>query len=188
MLRRSFQIGFTLLGILCIAKGAYIPAKAALAQVLMERAWDKTQAAYDITGQPALPWASMDARPAARLHLPNQDSHIVLSEDSGQALAFGPALMSGADLSPEKMIAIAAHKNTQFQSLKTMKTGEIIKLETPASDIMNYRVERFDIIDSHTGGLPAQGPDTLALVTCYPFNQLSFNGPMRYVVYARKVI
>lgn len=170
-------------GGLCMAKGTYIPAKAAAAQILLERAWNQTRN----MGQPVLPWGWMDARPAAKLYMPNQDTHIVLDKASGQALAFGPALMSNAQLSGETVIAIAAHKNTQFQSLKSIKAGEIIGLETPALGLTYYRAKGFQILDSRTDKLPAVGAGHLALVTCYPFDPLSFNGPYRYVVYAEKI-
>jgi len=182
-LRRGIKLCLIILGGLCIAKGTYIPAKAALAQILMERAWVKTQT----TGQAALPWRWMDARPAARLYLPNKDSHIVLDRDSGQALAFGPALMSNPDMPSGALIAIAAHKNTQFQSLKSIKAGEVIGLETPQSAITHYRVTDFEILDSRIDKLPIKGAGRLALVTCYPFDAVRFNGPLRYVVYAEKI-
>jgi len=183
MLRRAVQIGCIVIGGICLAKAAYIPAKAITAQILLDRAWDKTQA----TGQIHLPWSWMDAYPVAKLHMPNQDTHIVLDKASGQALAFGPALMGGGNLSGQTMIAIAAHKNTQFKMLKDLKRGDMIGVETPRSDITHYRVTGFEILDSRKGGLEIKDSETLALVTCYPFDAISFNGPMRYVVFANKV-
>lgn len=189
MLIRILRGVLLVFGLLCLAKGSYIPAKAAVAQILMQHAWNKTQA----TRTPAIPWKGMDAYPAARLHLPpsaksSGSSHIVLSQDSGQALAFGPAFIVGAaPSSSESMLAIAAHKNTQFKSLKGLKAGAFISLELPNKTRINYRVEDFEIIDTRVQGLPIRDQDTLALVTCYPFGAVSFNGPLRYVAYARKI-
>lgn len=173
-----FTLGFGL-----FAQGLYIPAKALLAQQLIQRAWVKTVN----TSQPTLPWAWMDAHPIARLTLPNQKSYIVLNEDSGQALAFGPALVRGTSLDGTSMTAIAAHKNTQFMSLKTIKTGDIISLQTADNQTFSYQVNHQAIIDTQSEALLDQGKNSLVLITCYPFNNISFNGPLRYVVYAEKL-
>ncbi|MEP1229500.1 MAG: class GN sortase [Litorimonas sp.] len=183
MLKRIAHLGCIVFGGICLAKAAYIPAKAFTAQILLDRSWSKMQ----MTGDIHLPWSWMDAYPAAKLHMPNKDTHIVLNTDSGQALAFGPALMSGSDLSGDKMIAIAAHKNTQFKTLQTLKRGDVIGLETPMANRINYKIERFEIIDSRISGLAMEPADSLALVTCYPFDAISFNGPMRFVVFAHKM-
>ena len=126
----------------------------------------------------------------ARLSIAGDDrTHIVLNTDSGQALAFGPAIIQGTEQTD--MLAIAAHKNTQFQYLEHVKLGDIIRLEQPENKVLEYRVSRMDILDSRIQGLsiedPSETPSRLALVTCYPFDSLSFNGPMRYVVYAERV-
>jgi len=145
-----------------LGNGLYMGGKAKLAQNLLDRAWTKTS----MTGDVYLPWSWMDAHPVARLKIEGDErSHIVLNTDSGQALAFGPAVISGTENTD--LLGIAAHKNTQFQNLRTK------------------------IIDSRKDGLPievkAKTPSRLALVTCYPFDAVSFNGPMRYVVYAERV-
>ena len=173
-----FTLGFGFL-----VQGLYIPAKAVLAQHLIQRAWVKTIKTGDLT----LPWAWMDAHPVARLTLPNQKSYIVLNEDSGQALAFGPALVSGTSIEGNSMTAIAAHKNTQFTSLKTIKIGDVISLQTIRNETVSYQVSHQAVIDTRRETLLDQGENTLALITCYPFNAVSFNGPLRYVVYAEKL-
>ena len=57
--------------------------------------------------------------------------------------------------------------------------------------MLTYKVTHTQILDSRKDGLPievkAKTPSRLALVTCYPFDAVSFNGPMRYVVYAERV-
>jgi len=56
---------------------------------------------------------------------------------------------------------------------------------------MSYRITHMEILDSRETGITIEGtaimPSRLALITCYPFDAVSFNGPMRYVVYAEKV-
>lgn len=166
--------------------GLYMGSKAKLAQHLLERAWTKTAKSGDIH----LAWSWMDAYPIARLKIAGDErSHIVLNTDSGQALAFGPAIVGGTENTD--LLAIAAHKNTQFQDLKSLATGEIITLERPKGDVLTFQVTHSEILDSRIHGIPiepeASIPSHLALVTCYPFNTVSFNGPMRYVVYAKRL-
>jgi len=180
----SLIIGAAGLGL--FGNGLYMNGKAVLAQSLMERAWTKTAANGDVH----LPWSWMDAHPVARLTIEgDKRSHIVLNTDSGQALAFGPAVVTGTENTDS--LAIAAHKNTQFQSLEFLEGGEIITLERPKGETLKYQVTHTQIMDSRTQGLPidtaAKIPSHLALVTCYPFDAVSFNGPMRYVVYAERI-
>ena len=78
-----------LLGVALIAKGTAIYAKAVLAQILLERAFDRSLAA----GQPVKAWSWADTWPVARLEVPRIGaSAIVLKGGSGEALAFGPAI------------------------------------------------------------------------------------------------
>ena len=83
--------GVALAGMLSVAHGAWIPAKAKFAQVLLEDAWQKTL----ITQQPIKPWPWADTWPVGRLSAPAQNqSLIVLAGASGEALAFGPGHLS----------------------------------------------------------------------------------------------
>jgi len=76
------------IGLILFGQGAYIHAKALVAQVLLERAFDKTIA----TGQETKPWSWADTWPVARLEFPRLGrGTVVLAGSSGQALAFGPA-------------------------------------------------------------------------------------------------
>jgi len=182
-IKLNLSLVLVVLGLALFGNGLYIGSKALLAQNLMERAWTKT--AYN--GDMHLPWSWMDAHPVARLTLDGEKrSHIVLNTDSGQALAFGPAVISGTENTD--MLAIAAHKNTQFQNLKHLVAGETITLERAKGEVLTYHVTHSKILDSRLEGLTiephAKTPSRLALVTCYPFDAVSFNGPMRYVVYA----
>ena len=76
------SIGFWELG-----HGAWIHAKAWLAQLLLQRAWERT-----LRGEAAAkPWPWADTWPVARLRVPAHGVDlIVLSGVSGRTLAFGP--------------------------------------------------------------------------------------------------
>jgi len=90
-LRRLLVPALLASGAALIASAVYIPAKAALAQVLLERAWDRARSG-DANAKP-WPWA--DVSPVAVLEVPRLDERsIVLEGASGEAMAFGPGHMS----------------------------------------------------------------------------------------------
>src|ERR1700709_2159788 len=87
MTRTITPLLLALVGLVLFGQGAYIHAKALLAQVLLERAFDATIA----TGHMTKPWSWADTWPVARIEVKRIGaSAIVLSGSSGQALAFGP--------------------------------------------------------------------------------------------------
>src|SRR5665648_222137 len=101
-----------LIGVGLIGKGATIYAKAILAQILLERAFERSLAA----GEPVKPWSWADTWPVARIEVPRIGaSAIVLKGGSGQALAFGPGLLDGTPAPGEAgSSVIAAHRDTHF--------------------------------------------------------------------------
>ena len=68
MARPVITGALALAGVLSIAQGAWIPVKAALAQVLLDNAWRETL----YSGQPLKPWPWADTWPVARLSVPAQ--------------------------------------------------------------------------------------------------------------------
>ncbi len=81
-----------LAGLILVGQGAYIHAKAVVAQVLLERAFETTIA----TGHETKPWSWADTWPVARIEVKRlHASTIVLAGSSGQALAFGPGHVEG---------------------------------------------------------------------------------------------
>ncbi|MDX1402932.1 MAG: class GN sortase [Woeseiaceae bacterium] len=176
-----FCLGFWQLG-----QGAYIPAKAWLAQGLMQKAWEKTR---DGQGETA-PWPWADTWPVARILAKSGDIElIVLEGGSGRTLAFGPGHLSASAMPGDKGNSIiAGHRDTHFRFLKFLKTGESIMLETADGDIHLYRVTDIDVVDSRRGSIVIDTEiPTLSLVTCYPFDTEQPGGPLRYVVTAEMV-
>lgn len=169
-----------------MGQGAYIPAKAWLAQELMQRAWMKTSAGETRVA----PWPWADTWPVARLTARSGDVDlIVLAGSSGRTLAFGPGHL-GASVLPGEVgnSVIAGHRDTHFRFLKDTKPGERISLETTAGEKLKYEVVATDIVDSRHGSLLLDTPtETLSLVTCYPFDAREAGGPLRYVVTAKKL-
>lgn len=174
------------LGFWQFGQGAYIPAKAWVAQELMYRAW---QRAEDGSRQPA-PWPWADTFPVARLSAKGGDVElIVLEGGSGRTLAFGPGHLSISALPGQVGNSIiAGHRDTHFQFLQYMKVGEVLRVELPNGRKHIYEVSAIDVVDSRRGSLVLDTDESmLSLVTCYPFDAMQPGGPMRYVVSARLV-
>ncbi|MBT8132294.1 MAG: class GN sortase [Gammaproteobacteria bacterium] len=186
------RIGLTLVSsLLCLGfwqfgHGTYIPAKAWVAQELMQRAWAK---AGDGAERPA-PWPWADTWPVARLLAKGGDIElIVLSGGTGRTLAFGPGHLSISALPGQVGNSIiAGHRDTHFQFLQHLKHGESLQLEMPDGRNHLYRVVGIDVVDSRRGSLILDtDTPTLSLVTCYPFGAAAPGGPMRYIVSAQMI-
>ncbi len=172
-------------GAVFLAWSAYIPIKAAVAQVLLEQAWQRT-----LTGdQTAKPWPWADTWPVARIAVPRLNrSAIVLHGASGQAMAFGPGHMTATPaIGAPGTAVIAAHRDTHFRFVKDLALGDTIEVATADGDVRDFVVSATKIVHAESSGLNptlagATGT-TLALVTCYPFDAIA-HGPLRYVVFA----
>lgn len=172
------------LGFWQFGQGAYIPAKAWVAQALMQRAWERAENGPE----QAPPWPWADTWPIARLSAKGGDIElIVLEGGSGRTLAFGPGHLSISALPGQTgNSVIAGHRDTHFQFLQYMKVGEILQVELPGGRRHLYQVVNIDVVDSRRGSLVLDTEEpTLSLVTCYPFDAMQPGGPMRYVVSAR---
>jgi sortase A len=174
------------LGFWQLGQGAYIPAKAWLAQELMQRAWRRSR---DGDTEVA-PWPWADTWPVARLSARDGDIQlIVLEGESGRTLAFAPGHLSVSAMPGEPGNAIiAGHRDTHFQFLQFLEKGESIVLEMPDGIHHRYQVTDIDVVDSRRGSilLDTDSP-MLSLITCYPFGDPQAGGPMRYVVTAKMI-
>ena len=172
------------LGFWQLGQGAYIPAKAWLAQELMQRAW--LRAGRNVERPAPWPWA--DTWPVARLTASSQDVDlIVLEGGSGRTLAFAPGHLSASALPGQKgNTIIAGHRDTHFRFLRDVEKGELLGVESANGQRHVYEVIAADVVDSRRGSLVLD-TDTamLTLVTCYPFEAPEAGGPLRYVVTAR---
>ena len=191
MIRKRHALAFACLaaGAVLLANAAYIPAKAALAQFLLERAWAQSQE----NGTARKPWGWADMAPIAELSVPHLDRRmIVLGDASGQAMAFAPGHMANTPMIGEPGTAIiAAHRDTHFRILKELKSGDIVSTTDLQGKHLRFRVVDTRIVRFDASGLdPGYGGPTgarLALVTCYPFSGV-LNSPLRYVVVAEQML
>ena len=168
------------------AIGAWMPAKAALAQVLLERAWQKTGE----RGERVRPWPWADTWPVARITVPRLgESWIVLSGASGRTLAFGPGHTDGSALPGEAGAAIVSgHRDSHFAALRALRVSDEIVVTRPDGARVHYRVDELRVADSRSARLRDPGIGrSLLLVTCWPFDALTAGGPLRFVASASAV-
>lgn len=166
-----------------LGAGLWIPAKAALAQVLIDRAWRAAQ-----VGEPApKPWPWADTWPVARLEAPALGETVyVLADASGRSLAFGPGHLAGTAAPGEPGVSvISAHRDTHFRFLRRLNAGDPLVIERTDGTRIAYRVTGTDVVDARTARIfdEVERP-VLALVTCYPFDAMWPGTPLRYVVTA----
>jgi sortase A len=171
-----------IIGLILFGQGAYIHAKALLAQVLLERAFEKTVA----TGRETKPWSWADTWPVARIEVKRlHASTIVLAGSSGQALAFGPGHVERTANAGERGVAVySAHRDTHFRFLKDVAIGDEIDVKRHDGQTFRYRVDRTSVVRFDASGIdPLAGGHELVLSTCWPFDALT-QGPERYLVHA----
>ena len=174
------------LGLSLLVSGGWIHAKAALAQLLLERAWQRTRGGE--TNVRPWPWA--DTWPVARLEIPRLDaSMIVLSGASGRTLAFGPGLTQGTAQPGEPGTAIiSGHRDTHFAAMRELQQGDTLRVERMDGLRVRYEIVALEVVDSRSARLRAASAGrALVLVTCWPFDALMPGGPLRYVATARSV-
>jgi sortase A len=171
-----------LVGTILFGDGAYIHAKAWLAQVLLERAFDRSIAA----GQPVKPWPWADTWPVARIEVRRIGaSAIVLDGTSGQALAFGPGHLNRTVDAGERGTAVyAAHRDTHFRFLRNVAVGDVIEITRNDGRRFQYRADASRVVRFDASGIdPAAQDFELVLTTCWPFDAIT-PGPERYVLHA----
>ena len=174
------------LGLWQFGLGAYIPAKALVAQELLQRAWLKT----DNESAPQAPWPWADTAPVAKLSADaGRLELIVLSGSSGRTLAFGPGHLSASAMPGEiGNSVIAGHRDTHFRFLQHLTVGDPLLVERPDGRRHVFEVSAIDVVDARRGSLLLDTPEAhLSLITCYPFDADEPGGPLRYVVTAKRV-
>ena len=168
-----------------IGSASYIHAKAILAQVLLETAWDKT-----VHGQQEVkPWPWADTWPISRLDVPGLGiDRIVLAGASGSSLAFGPGHLFGSALPGQQgNTVIAGHRDTHFRFLKDIQRGELIQMQSLTGETIKYKVSETIIVHKKQAEYLANtSANTLTLITCYPFDAIRPGGPLRYLVIAKQ--
>lgn len=170
-----------IIGVLLFGDGAYIHAKAWLAQVLLDRAFDKSLATREVVK----PWSWADTWPVARIEVKRIGaSAIVLESASGQALAFGPGHLQQTVEAGERGIAVyAGHRDTHFRFLRNVIVGDVIEITRRDGKQFRYRADASAIVRFDESGIDPTAQDfELVLTTCWPFDAVT-PGPERYVLH-----
>lgn len=118
--------------------------------------------------------------PGIRLEVPVYEgtSGAILNRGAGHIAA------TAAVHSETGNIGIAAHRDGFFRSLKDIKVGDAILLQT-IDATRRYRVTRLAVVEpGHVSVLDPTPASTLTLVTCYPFYFVGA-APQRFIVSAQ---
>lgn len=182
-LLRAASVMLCCAGVAIAAQGAWIPVKAAVAQVLLDRAFEQSLTLKT----PARPWPWADTAPVARVSVPRLGvSDVVLSGGSGEAMAFGPTQLRQAT-ADRPVTVLAAHRDTHFAFVRDLRHGDEIVLQQVDGTAARYRVTGFQTVRWDRFAVPRDPlRPLLALTTCYPFGA-SERGPWRRVAWAERV-
>ena len=186
MKKKKIMLGFLLLSAaVLIGDGCWIKAKAVLAQILLQRAWQQTL----MLGRPVKAWPWADTWPVARLRVERLGVDVIVLEgESGEVLAFGPGhLAASAQPTDSGNCALAGHRDTSFSFLADIRKGDIVSMQARSGRERRYQitstaVERYDHLFLEDTTSP-----WLTLITCYPFNSPVPGGLLRFIVFARMV-
>ena len=184
-MRKKVSHSLILPGLFLIVYGTYIPVKAQVAQWLIEDAWNKSNS----TGNVTKPWSWMDTGPVMKLTSEEHDQElIVLSGDTGNVLAFAPGHNSSSyHPGQQGTVLISAHRDTHFSFLRKVDLGDGFILQSAYDDKEYiYQVSDIEVIDSNIQDIEISDINSeVKLVSCYPFNNVSSGGSLRYVITAK---
>ena len=186
--RDVLALCLVLLGLQQIGSAGLIKAKAAVAPLLIDRAWARS---LESSERPIKPWPWADTWPVGKLQVPSVEINLpVLYGDSGNVLAFGPGYSPRSSLPGDVgLTVISGHRDTHFAPLADVAVDELVRLEGFDGAQRLFRVSNIRVVNAHSEQINIGDADSgLLLVTCYPFDALSANGPLRYVVFAEPLM
>jgi len=186
-----------------LAHGGYLMIKAQLAQYLLHKTWQQQTVAEGIKNKIRVkPWPWADFYPVAKLSFERFNiTQIVLNNDSGQALAFGPGInqlkVTKSEGENTSVVVISAHNDTHFSLLNELTLNDSVTLTFKAGRTQTFKVNNTAIMDIKTEQLVLFNNDgeeydyqdkkpsikELVLVTCYPFYSANDETTLRYIVF-----
>ena len=174
------------LGLSFFAYGAYIPAKAVLAQYLINDAWNDSIS----SGENHKPWKWADMHPVMKLSSDKYNKElIVLSGDKGNSLAFAPGHNLFSYMPNQGgTTVISAHRDTHFEFLQDVSISDVFELTDRNNKTSSYEVRDIKIIDATKQDIAIHSDrDELKLITGYAVDAIVARGPLRYVVTASMI-
>ncbi|PCI43877.1 MAG: class GN sortase [Moraxellaceae bacterium] len=193
----SFVIGLVLLFAgWNLIQMVFIYGKAEVAQILLEKAWQRTLLNHTVEGhnhdsELERPWAWSDSSPIAKLIFPDQDKElIVLNNGTGRSMAFAPSHLAGsAEFGNNGVTVIGGHKDTHFDFLEHTLIKDDFWVQLPNGEFKPYRVTGIQVADVTSSELLLEADHSvIVLVACYPFSTLVSGGDLRYLVIAEPYV
>jgi len=157
---------------------------------LMESRWGQYDAARQFSAsvapgnvQPAI-YRPHAGDTVAKLIIPRLNTELYVVEGVDAAdLRRGPGHMTGTAMPGEPgNCVIAGHRDTHFRILREIRPGDSVVLERDQHRFV-YRVRHLSIVSPDNVSALQPAPDTLHLITCYPFSYIG-SAPKRMVVEA----
>lgn len=185
-IQRSFYILIFLAGSVMVGQSFYMTAKAELAQYLIGSTWNSRQ-----SDQPAAkPWPWADIHAVAKIEVPRLNiTQYIMNDSSGEALAFGAGhLIKTALPAKNGHSMIAGHRDSHFEFLQHLSVGDQIIVSNYLGETQTYHVNSAYQLDIREDALMHyQDHSGLTLITCFPFNNLANQGPLRWIVEAEPI-
>lgn len=187
-MRKRHRIRLSLPYVL-IAGGALLVLEGA--SDLLESRWGQFDAAREFSAS-ATPRSVEPApdRPragdtVAKLIIPRLKTELYVVEGTDAAdLRRGPGHMTGTAMPGEPgNCVIAGHRDTHFRILRDIRPGDSVILERDQHRFV-YRVQRLTVVSPSNTSALRPAPETLHLITCYPFAYIG-SAPKRMVVEAQ---
>lgn len=178
-------------------KPVYYKAKAIVAQVLLNNAWQETKESANQNK----PWPWADTWPVFKLTLLKNDlsnhqsflpleSFIVLDQASGESLAFAPGWVAGTvEPGEQGNSLIAAHRDTHFSILTDLAIKDRMRIENSQGQQIDFVIDLIEIVDA-TINMPDlnTAESRLSLITCYPFDMSVQNPTDRLIISGYRVL
>ena len=172
------------LGFFTPAETRYPVADVALAQPLMQKAWE----AADHRGALEIERRWPGSFPAFRLIAEKGDIDlIVLSGNGRRTLALGPGHLPSSALPGEiGNTVVTGRRDTFFRFLSGLAVDDSIVIETLSGKKHLYRIVDIDVVDARRSSVVLDTPQSmLSLVTGYPFDPAENADALRFVVTAK---
>jgi sortase A len=175
-----------LLALFFLTWAFYIPAKSVIAESLVQSAWTKT-----LAGEIKVrPWPWSGSWPVARIKIPQLGiDEILLSSD--HEVSIGSLSVRQVRTFYDKSSGItllSATQDSQFYFLQDLELGHHIFLQDETGQVQHYQVEDIQIMDSRNLGISTPLDENWLTLACnYPFDSISGDGPLRYVVSAEAI-
>ncbi|GAA5213267.1 class GN sortase [Corallincola platygyrae] len=176
-----------LLSSVFLIDGAWIKAKAVVAQWLIASSWQsetsESRTDYRVS---SLPWPWADTWPMAKLEVPHLNiTQYVMAGLDGESLAFGPGM---DPLSTEDSgLLLAGHKDTHFDYLQRLSPGDKVHVTLKNREPWEFEVTATAVVEltPQVRNIVVK-ENQLALVTCYPFGIEQSDPNKRYLVLAER--